>query len=1327
MLELNRRRAAPRCVALALAFVNFAAALPAAEPTPTDFEALRSGLIPKEEVGANAFLAEHPTYDGRDVVIAIFDTGVDPAAAGMAVTTTGERKVVDMIDASGSGDVDTSTVVQRAEDGALAGLSGRSLSLPDGVVNPSGDFRLGLKSAEELFQGAVLRRLTGQIEREWQAKLSRVRAERERTEDVALKAARKKAAADRTRAEADLVARADLRDAVEDGLITDGPVPSYDCVVWHDGEFWRVLVDTDRDADLADETVLRPYGIDGEYGTFDAFTHATFGVQVYEGGDLLSIVTVSGTHGTHVASIASSHYPDDPSRNGVAPGARILSIKIGDIRTGGSSYGISESRALATAARYGVDLVNASWGGASIFQDGQDSNAGIYRALVERYDILAILSAGNEGPGLSTAGSAGGEASRLVGVGAYASTAMAKALYNSVKDSPNAALQFTSRGPTKDGDIGVDVMAPGAAWASYSAESLKGAEMINGTSMASPSVAGVAALVISAAKQNNIAATPVLMRNALILGAADIPEEDEMTRGRGMANAPGAWAKLQDIQNEPAFGAFYDLDVSGGTFTESGRGLYLREAIDEPSRRVAVGVQPAWSESVPTDAQYGWEADFVLTPADDWVQAPEYLHLANGRQSFSVLLNIPAADAATRERGGVLTSRIDAHLVNQPELGVVWSMPITIVRPAETDVFTDQHLKTSVTLQPAETARLFYTVPPGMDKLQLRAKHVADDPVARRFFIQALTVAAESSQTRFKADSVHWVEEGDEMVMNIPVKPGGVTELALNQYFYSADPATLQLDLEWAGVGVGGGTITVEPNVGWTPVEINPPARRSVEVEAQVSHGISVHLPQTTKVFHDDERNERPATTLRPESERADMMRVSYTLDFKEATKAALADQQDYDFSEVLGGGRALVVHESGEVLYNGFPDLDAPISFPKGKSTIISEWLSGQAGAVDAVKTYPMRVAVALDSPKSLSVAPNLRGIFNGRTISSLDLRPGRENILMLKDSAVDELAEISPAPDYFIGEMVFKDEEDHEIVKQSLVYLAGHAPSKTTDQDPKAKPAEDLKSDDEKFADALADLQLKFVREHRMSTDVAVMARRTAVLSDLLASRPEDPAPLIEQAIDGAIAAGLASDIWGEAKPAESDEGAEGRDATESPTEVAAVMPMAEAPDLATILGWLDSAEASAKPTEVSQFFGAKPVAAPGDLAARDRIAAQEKKLNTQREALAQINLLRADLHRGAGDLEAAWLSWAEIGRWESKPADNTAKLEAKLYREAGLLGLALQALNTQIEEDGFNAGLLKKRIELYRELDWKDVAEQQERVLALRAHRQALMKKL
>ncbi|VDP02580.1 unnamed protein product [Schistosoma mattheei] len=86
-------------------------------------------------------------------------------------------------------------------------------------------------------------------------------------------------------------------------------------------------------------------------------------VKIFDNGKLLQIVTNNSSHGTHVAAIASAYFPNhskDSSnssgtvtgstvlcdRDGVAPGAQIVSIKISDSRLGPMETGISLLRAV---------------------------------------------------------------------------------------------------------------------------------------------------------------------------------------------------------------------------------------------------------------------------------------------------------------------------------------------------------------------------------------------------------------------------------------------------------------------------------------------------------------------------------------------------------------------------------------------------------------------------------------------------------------------------------------------------------------------------------------------------------------------------------------------------------------------------------------------------------------------------------------------------------------------------------------------------------------------------------------------------------------------
>lgn len=226
-------------------------------------------------------------------------------------------------------------------------------------------------------------------------------------------------------------------------------------------------------------------------------------------------------HGTHVAGIAAGGGVGDPAHRGVAHGADLLNGKVLDDDGWGTEAGIIAG--MEWAADQDADIINMSLGGWPT--DGTDPMSEALNAISAESGALFVVAAGNDGwLGDYTVGTPG--------------SADAAFTIGSV-DEDDVLAYDSSLGPRVGDDaIKPDVTAPGEGISSARAGATGPDDLYveySGTSMASPHVAGAAALLLQARPELTNDELKAILAGSAISFADSVWEE-----GAGRISVPAA-------------------------------------------------------------------------------------------------------------------------------------------------------------------------------------------------------------------------------------------------------------------------------------------------------------------------------------------------------------------------------------------------------------------------------------------------------------------------------------------------------------------------------------------------------------------------------------------------------------------------------------------------------------------------------------------------------------------------------------------------------------------------------------------------------------------
>jgi len=225
-------------------------------------------------------------------------------------------------------------------------------------------------------------------------------------------------------------------------------------------------------------------------------------------------------HGTHVAGIAAARGDEGYGIVGTAFDARIMAVKLLDPAGGG--YATLAAEAINYAVNNGADVINASWGGYGPSQAVRNAVA-----YARSRGVLFVAAAGNEGYDNND-------------YPLYpASYSLDNVISVAATDRRDRLASFSNYGSNS-----VHLTAPGEQILS----TWPGSDWLymGGTSMASPFVAGAAALLHSASPE----ATAQEVRTSLLTTVSPLPDESGFVLSGGRLDADAALNQL--LATDPA-------------------------------------------------------------------------------------------------------------------------------------------------------------------------------------------------------------------------------------------------------------------------------------------------------------------------------------------------------------------------------------------------------------------------------------------------------------------------------------------------------------------------------------------------------------------------------------------------------------------------------------------------------------------------------------------------------------------------------------------------------------------------------------------------------
>lgn len=704
---------------------------------------LDQSFIAVKSTGVQEFLETYPEYDGRGTLILIMDSGVDIGIDGLTTTTTDEKKVIDVQDFTGEGDFKFYEADYDTDDDTLF------------FYNENEDLKVKvhknnlLLTDEDYFIGAI-------DEERWKNSSSR-------TTDI------------------------NNNGSTDDKFVFVVYKPS-------DSENWVVYIDTNADGSIDDENPLTNFKIN--YDTFqiepeDGEPKYTFALNIFPEDEKVVFHFDAVAHGTHCAGIATGNQIGNTEFYGVAPGAYMGSLKIGSsIFSGGATVTGSMKDAYDYADKLSKELempviINMSYGIGSEIHAESDMEKYLENLVSANPYLYISLSAGNEGPGVSTLGLPSSTQSIMCS-GAVLAKEVGHDLYGAPIDK-DVILHFSSRG----GEVAKpDLVSPGAATSTVPFWTR--GDRFWGTSMAAPYTAGVMSLLLSAVKAEypDVKVPSLLLYRALREGAVEMDNYSPVDQGGGMINVMNAYQLLKKYIENGEIDKFENYNITADDpSSPSGQssGLYIRNGsylsgVEKFSFNVRRGF---------FNKAEKFFRSYVIESDSDWlIPITKKTYIRNNQRAEVVV----SLDKSKMTKPGLYSGKIKGYRDDASKFPE-FEAYATVIIPHQFCANSNYKKEWSGKLAPAEVERFFINVPPSASTMKVKLWYDDGDYSNTWYAIHDPEGRGYDSIRPLESEKDEMYEEN----IYFDIQPG-VYEIDVVGFFRAVDSVDYNLSVEFNSV-----------------------------------------------------------------------------------------------------------------------------------------------------------------------------------------------------------------------------------------------------------------------------------------------------------------------------------------------------------------------------------------------------------------------------------------------------------------------------------------------------------------------------------------------